>query len=114
MEDEHICVDNLLECLGPIEHFSSPGAFYGVFDGYGGVDAALFIRENILQFILKDAHFPIYLSNGHGCRRLEGRLVFLHSPRSAFVRGSEDLRCTSEWLSGVQSDEKGCILPFMK
>ncbi|XP_041012560.1 probable protein phosphatase 2C 27 [Juglans microcarpa x Juglans regia] len=63
MEDEHICIDNLLEHLGPIEHCSSPGAFYGVFDGHGGVDAAFFIRENILQFILEDSHFPICVKN---------------------------------------------------
>jgi protein phosphatase 2C family protein 2/3 len=30
-----------------------------VFDGHGGIDAALFIRENILQFIIEDSHFPI-------------------------------------------------------
>ncbi|XP_062176910.1 probable protein phosphatase 2C 27 [Alnus glutinosa] len=59
MEDEHICIDDLLEHLGATAHFPSPGAFYGVFDGHGGIDAALFIRENILQFIIEDSHFPI-------------------------------------------------------
>lgn len=29
-----------------------------VFDGHGGTDAALFIRENILKFIVEDTHFP--------------------------------------------------------
>lgn len=29
-----------------------------MFDGHGGKDAALFVRENILQFILEDSHFP--------------------------------------------------------
>nr|QMS43717.1 protein phosphatase 2C [Betula platyphylla] len=33
-----------------------------VFDGHGGIDAALFIRENILQFIIEDSHFPICLN----------------------------------------------------
>ncbi|PKI75783.1 hypothetical protein CRG98_003826 [Punica granatum] len=59
MEDEHICIDNLLEHLGSGSDFPSPGAFYGVFDGHGGTDAALFIRENILRFIMEDAHFQI-------------------------------------------------------
>ncbi|XP_057963807.1 probable protein phosphatase 2C 27 [Malania oleifera] len=59
MEDEHICVDDLLEHLGVTANFSSPGAFYGVFDGHGGTDAALFIRENILRFIVEDSHFPM-------------------------------------------------------
>ncbi|XP_050262955.1 probable protein phosphatase 2C 27 isoform X1 [Quercus robur] len=59
MEDEHICIDNLFEHLGSTAPFPSPGAFYGVFDGHGGIDAALFVRENILRFILEDSHFPI-------------------------------------------------------
>lgn len=29
-----------------------------VFDGHGGVDAALYIRRNILKFIVEDNHFP--------------------------------------------------------
>lgn len=32
MEDEHICVDDLLEHLGATVDFPSPGAFYGVRD----------------------------------------------------------------------------------
>ncbi|XP_077241879.1 putative protein phosphatase 2C 27 [Tasmannia lanceolata] len=31
MEDEHICIDNLLEHLGESMDFPSPGAFYGVY-----------------------------------------------------------------------------------
>ncbi|KAH7518246.1 hypothetical protein FEM48_Zijuj09G0151000 [Ziziphus jujuba var. spinosa] len=58
MEDEHICIDNLLDHLGSTTNFPSPGAFYGVFDGHGGTDAALFIRENILRFMVEDNHFP--------------------------------------------------------
>ena len=30
MEDEHICIDNLVEHLGDPPDFPSPGAFYGV------------------------------------------------------------------------------------
>ncbi|OVA00642.1 Protein phosphatase 2C (PP2C)-like domain [Macleaya cordata] len=58
MEDEHICVDNLVEHLSATVDFPSPGAFYGVFDGHGGLDAALFVRRNILKFIVEDSHFP--------------------------------------------------------
>ncbi|CAK9180328.1 unnamed protein product [Ilex paraguariensis] len=61
MEDEHICIDDLLEHLGGSAGFPSPGAFYGVFDGHGGTDAASFIRKNILKFIVEDAHFPVCL-----------------------------------------------------
>ncbi|XP_073157763.1 probable protein phosphatase 2C 47 [Henckelia pumila] len=58
MEDEYICVDNLHEHLGTANGFPSPGAFYGVFDGHGGVGAASFARKNILNFIMEDLHFP--------------------------------------------------------
>ncbi|KAJ9673284.1 hypothetical protein PVL29_023088 [Vitis rotundifolia] len=59
MEDEHICIDNLIEHLGATADFPSPGAFYGVFDGHGGTDAASFVRKNILKFIVEDSHFPL-------------------------------------------------------
>lgn len=63
MEDEHIRIDNLLEHLGDDAEVPSPGAFYGVFDGHGGLDAASFIRKNILKFILEDSHFPSCVEN---------------------------------------------------
>ncbi|XP_057958696.1 probable protein phosphatase 2C 47 [Malania oleifera] len=58
MEDEFVCIDDLHEHLGASPNFPSPGAFYGVFDGHGGIDAASFIRKNILKFIVEDSHFP--------------------------------------------------------
>lgn len=58
MEDEHICVDNLHKHLVTSAELPSPGAFYGVFDGHGGTDAASFTRENILNFIVEDSQFP--------------------------------------------------------
>ncbi|KAK4428318.1 putative protein phosphatase 2C 27 [Sesamum alatum] len=61
MEDEHICIDNLHQHLGEPAGFPSPGAFYGVFDGHGGIDAAWFIRNNILKFIVEDSFFPVCL-----------------------------------------------------
>ncbi|KAJ0966786.1 hypothetical protein J5N97_023703 [Dioscorea zingiberensis] len=59
MEDEHICVDNLVDHLDGVANFPLPGAFYGVFDGHGGKDAASFVRKNILKFVIEDSHFPI-------------------------------------------------------
>ncbi|XP_013592085.1 PREDICTED: probable protein phosphatase 2C 47 [Brassica oleracea var. oleracea] len=55
MEDEFICVDDLTE---HIESSSSTGAFYGVFDGHGGIDAASFTKTNILKLVTQDKHFP--------------------------------------------------------
>ncbi|XP_072963706.1 probable protein phosphatase 2C 27 isoform X2 [Typha angustifolia] len=59
MEDEHVCIDNLVEHLGASAGFPSPGAFYGVFDGHGGTDAVSFVQKNILKFIIDDSHFPM-------------------------------------------------------
>lgn len=59
MEDEYICVDNLREHLDADPTFPCPGAFYGVFDGHGGIDAASFTKRNILDFIVEDSHFPV-------------------------------------------------------
>lgn len=59
MEDEHICIDNLVSHLGSPTNFPSPGAFYGVFDGHGGTDASCFVRNNILKYIINDNHFPV-------------------------------------------------------
>ncbi|KAG0459096.1 hypothetical protein HPP92_022224 [Vanilla planifolia] len=58
MEDEHLCIDNLVEHLGIDANFLAPGAFYGVFDGHGGKDAASFVCNNLLRFIVEDRHFP--------------------------------------------------------
>ncbi|TYJ45546.1 hypothetical protein E1A91_A02G064400v1 [Gossypium mustelinum] len=46
MEDEHIRIDDLSSHLGSIFNPSIPTAFYAVFDGHGGVDAAAYIKSN--------------------------------------------------------------------
>ncbi|XP_020532772.1 probable protein phosphatase 2C 47 isoform X2 [Jatropha curcas] len=56
MEDEYICVDNLNQHLVAVKT-PAPGAFYGVFDGHGGIDAATFTRKNLLNFIVEDSQF---------------------------------------------------------
>ncbi|CAH1437112.1 unnamed protein product [Lactuca virosa] len=58
MEDEFICVDDLQQHLHAKPDHTLTGAFYGVFDGHGGVDAASFTKRNILEFIIKDSNFP--------------------------------------------------------
>ncbi|XP_024958901.1 probable protein phosphatase 2C 47 isoform X2 [Cynara cardunculus var. scolymus] len=58
MEDEFICVDDLQEHLDAKLDLPLTGAFYGVFDGHGGVDAASFTKRNILEFIVEDSNFP--------------------------------------------------------
>ncbi|KAJ1693680.1 hypothetical protein LUZ63_010378 [Rhynchospora breviuscula] len=58
MEDEHVCIDNLVQHLSAPPSFPAPGAFYGVFDGHCGTDAARFVKSNLLKFIIEDNHFP--------------------------------------------------------
>ncbi|CAN6688305.1 unnamed protein product [Malus baccata var. baccata] len=83
MEDEHICIDNILDHLGATENFTSPGAFYGVFDGHGGTDAASFIRENILRFIVEDPDFPF-------CTKKAIKSAFLNADLAFADTGSLD------------------------
>ncbi|XP_020880654.1 probable protein phosphatase 2C 13 [Arabidopsis lyrata subsp. lyrata] len=56
MEDEHICIDDLSAHLGSF-NLSVPSAFYGVFDGHGGPEAALFMKENLTRLFFQDVVF---------------------------------------------------------
>ncbi|KAG1371402.1 putative protein phosphatase 2C 2 [Cocos nucifera] len=58
MEDEHIRIDDLSAHLGSLLRCPTPGAFYGVFDGHGGPDAAAYIKRHAIRFIFEDADFP--------------------------------------------------------
>ncbi|KAK8967724.1 putative protein phosphatase 2C 27 [Platanthera guangdongensis] len=58
MEDEHICIDDIVDHLGTDANLSAPDAFYGVFDGHGGTDAAASASKNLLKFIIEDQYFP--------------------------------------------------------
>lgn len=47
-----------------------------MFDGHGGKDAASFVRENILQFIVEDPHFPGCLEKAMKNAFLKADLTF--------------------------------------
>ncbi|CAN4107096.1 unnamed protein product [Withania somnifera] len=57
-EDEHIRVDDLSAQLGSLYNWPLPGAFYAVFDGHGGSDAAAYVRTNAMRFFFEDAKLP--------------------------------------------------------
>ncbi|KAK6937223.1 PPM-type phosphatase-like domain [Dillenia turbinata] len=58
MEDEHIRIDDLSAHLGSPFKFPKPSAFYGVFDGHGGSEAAAYIRKNAMRIFFEDVNFP--------------------------------------------------------
>ncbi|CAO2203299.1 unnamed protein product [Urochloa humidicola] len=58
MEDEHIRIDDLSAHLGSVLMFSVPSAFYGVFDGHGGSDAAAYMKNHAMKLFFEDAEFP--------------------------------------------------------
>ncbi|GFZ11596.1 protein phosphatase 2C family protein [Actinidia rufa] len=58
-EDEHIRVDDLSAHLGYIFVCPLPSAFYAVFDGHGGSNAAAaFVKENAMRLFFEDANLP--------------------------------------------------------
>ncbi|KAI8561915.1 hypothetical protein RHMOL_Rhmol04G0379300 [Rhododendron molle] len=58
-EDEHICIDDLSAHLGYLFGCPLRSAFYAVFDGHGGSNAAAaFLKENAMRLFFEDANLP--------------------------------------------------------
>ncbi|CAI9779715.1 unnamed protein product [Fraxinus pennsylvanica] len=45
-------------CSGSLYKWSQPSAFYAVFDGHGGSDAAAYVKNNAMKFFFEDASLP--------------------------------------------------------
>ncbi|GLU10246.1 hypothetical protein SLE2022_270650 [Rubroshorea leprosula] len=59
MEDVYLRLDNFILDYG-LENFTDgPSAFYGVFDGHDGKDAAEFACDHLPRFIFEDVDFPM-------------------------------------------------------
>ncbi|KAK4770867.1 hypothetical protein SAY87_031399 [Trapa incisa] len=57
MEDEHIRIDDLSS--HPVSlNFCTPGAFYAVFDGHGGPEAATYVKRNAMRLFFEDTLLP--------------------------------------------------------
>ncbi|MED6208703.1 hypothetical protein PIB30_047812 [Stylosanthes scabra] len=55
MDDEHIQIDDLAAHLGFVSKYPMPSAFYAVFDGHGGPNAATFVKRNAIRLFFDDA-----------------------------------------------------------
>nr|AFK37351.1 unknown [Lotus japonicus] len=72
MDDEHIQIDDLAAHLGFVFKYAIPSAFYAVFDGHGGPDAAAFVKENAMRLFFEDADMlQSYDADAVSLKRLE-------------------------------------------
>ncbi|KAI9122985.1 hypothetical protein K1719_005874 [Acacia pycnantha] len=80
MEDEHIQIDDLASHLGLVFKSPIPCAFYAVFDGHGGPEAANFVKRNAMRLLFEDSNLLLsYDTDALFLKKLED------SHRNAFL-----------------------------
>ncbi|KAK4786617.1 hypothetical protein SAY86_010450 [Trapa natans] len=86
MDDEHIRIDDLSAHVGS-SNFGTPSAFYAVFDGHGGPEAAAFVKRNAEGLFIKGVLVPeVSEIEGSYLKQLES------SYRDAFSQVDDALR----------------------
>ncbi|KAG9136740.1 hypothetical protein Leryth_004515 [Lithospermum erythrorhizon] len=95
-EDEHLRIDDLSACLGSLYRWPVPSAFYAVFDGHGGANAASFLKNNAMRFFFEyDALPEISTVSDSFVKELEGchRRAFLLADQALAEECSVDSYC---------------------
>ncbi|XP_008223438.1 PREDICTED: probable protein phosphatase 2C 13 [Prunus mume] len=86
MDDEHIRIDDLSAHAGPLFKSPLPSAFYAVFDGHGGPEAASYVKKHAMRLFFEDADLP---------QRMDMDAVFFreleNSHRKAFLLADDAL-----------------------
>ncbi|CAL0325446.1 unnamed protein product [Lupinus luteus] len=104
MEDEHIQIDDLASHLGFVFKCPIPSAFYAVFDGHGGPDAAAFVKRNAMSLFFEDANMlQSYDADAFFLKKLEEshRRAFLRADRALADERSVNSSCGTTALTAL-------------
>jgi len=83
-----------------------------VFDGHGGTDAANFVRENILKFIIEDEHFPISMEKAIKSAFMRADHAFADACSLDSSSGTTALTTIIFGRSGLISSSVGLLVAF--
>ncbi|KAJ1414335.1 hypothetical protein SESBI_18874 [Sesbania bispinosa] len=104
MDDEHIQIDDLAAHLGFVFKYPIPSAFYAVFDGHGGPDAAAFVKKNAMRLFFEDANMlQSYDTDALFLKRLEDshRRAFLGADLALADEQSVNSSCGTTALTAL-------------
>ena len=104
MDDEHIRIDDLAAHLGFVFKYPIPSAFYAVFDGHGGPDAAAFVKRNAMRLFFEDADMlQSYDTDAFFLKKLEDthRRAFIRADRALHAEQSVSGYCGTTALTAL-------------
>ncbi|XP_008804046.1 probable protein phosphatase 2C 57 [Phoenix dactylifera] len=110
MEDAFVCRDNFMQDCGLKNFGEGPSAFYGVFDGHGGKQAADFACSNLPRFIVEDEDFPREIERVFASAFLQTDTAFAEacSVNSALASGTTALAALVVGRSLVVANAGDC------